>query len=393
MKHILRPLTLALASAFASSAVAGDGFTITGNIPGVTDSVRVVLLTAEREQAEKIAETFTTDGRFTLSDTVKMPQICKLAIQPRSKRGGFRSATMPRLMVENTDINVSLLLPIDSLAESYLPETLVAVEGSEAHRQFAEYIAACGEAEVKAKKAGYESAKKYFDTNDDPDTMAVYEALEKKAEAEFYAQRMKFVAEHPAYHISSALVFKELMDIFKHSDDELTAMVETVRVCPDTARVSLNDRVLAWSRQYSLDRKYPDFAVDNVKGEPVRLSQFVTPGKYTFVDFWASWCGPCRAAIPHVRKLREQYADKMEVLSISCDEDADAWNQAMMHEKMEWTQLRLNPTQLAEAGRLYSLSAIPRLILIDPMGRIVCSTNLPKEIDAYLEANIPSQKN
>lgn len=388
MKQIFRPLTLALATVFASQAMAAGGFTITGNIPGVTDSVKVVLLTAEREQAEKIAETFTTDGRFSLSDTVKMPQLCKLAIQSRSKRGGFRTAASPRLMVENTDINVSLLYPLDSVANSYLPETLMKVEGSDANRQFAEYIAACGDDEVKAKKAGYLEAEKYFESNDDPDTMAVYVRLKEKADAEFLAKRMKFVAEHPAYHISSALVFRELMDIFKYNDDELMAMAETVRVCPDSARVNLTDRALEWSRQYSMERKYPDFSADNVKGEAVKLSQFVTPGKYAFIDFWASWCGPCRSAIPHVRKLREQYAGKMDVLSISCDEDADAWNKAMMEEKMEWPQLRLNPSQMAEAGRLYSLSAIPRLILIDPTGRIVCSTNKPKEIDAYLENNM-----
>ena len=63
-------------------------------------------------------------------------------------------------------------------------------------------------------------------------------------------------------------------------------------------------------------------------------------------------------------------------------------DESMDKEQMEWTQLRLNPDQLREAGNLYAISAIPRLILIDPEGRIVCSTNLPKEIDAYLEANV-----
>ena len=62
--------------------------------------------------------------------------------------------------------------------------------------------------------------------------------------------------------------------------------------------------------------------------------------------------------------------------------------EAMEQEKMEWTQLRLNPEQIAEASKLYFISAIPRLILLDPMGRIVCSTNSPDEIDEYLRKNI-----
>lgn len=381
-------ISAALVIGSVSSAFAGDRFSISGTIPGISDSTRVVLLTAESEPAEKVAETFTTDGVFTLTDTVKMPRLYTLAIQPRSKRGDFRTATSPRLMVENVDMKVVFTQPLDSMANSYAPETLIKVEGSEANRQFAEYLAACSEAEVKAKKAGYKSARKWFETNADKDTMAKYEGLKKEAAAELLALKKKFIAEHPAYHISSALTFQELMRTFVYNDAELTAMVETVKVCPDTARVSLSNRALDWSKRYSIDRLYPDFMVDNDKNEAGKFSAYVEPGKWTFIDFWASWCGPCRSAIPHVRKLNEQYAGKMNVYSISCDESEAAWRKAMEQEKMEWKQLRLNPDQMAEASNLYYISAIPRLILLDPQGRIVCSTNSPDEVDEYLSRNL-----
>lgn len=384
----MKTIATILAVACAMPALAADHFTITGTIPGVTDSTRIVLSNIEREQPEKITEVFTTDGSFILTGSVKMPSLCTISIQPRSKRGGFRTATSPRMMVENTDINVSFRAPIGEMSESYVPDTLLTVTGSEANRQFAEYLASCSAAEDKAKRAGYLTAHKYFESNDNPDTMAIYNALEDKAKAELYAIKQKFIADHPAYHISSALTFKELQNIFVHSEDELTAMVERVSVCPDTARVSLNKRGLDWSKKYALVRKYSDFHVDDTNGEAKQFSSYMEPGQYTFIDFWASWCGPCRAAIPHVRKLHNQYAGKMKVLSISCDESPEAWKKAMDKEQMEWTQLRLNPDQLAEAGNLYAISAIPRLILIDPEGKIVCSTNLPKEIDAYLEANV-----
>lgn len=384
----MKTIATILAVACVVPALASDHFTITGTIPGVTDSTRIVLSNIEREQPEKITEVFTTDGSFTLSGSVKMPSLCTISIQPRSKRGGFRTATSPRMMVENTDINVSFRAPIGEMSESYVPDTLLTVTGSEANRQFAEYLASCSAAEDKAKRAGYLSAEKYFESMDNPDTMAIYNALEDKAKAELYVIKQKFIADHPAYHISSALTFKELQNIFVHSEDELTAMVERVSVCPDTARVSLNKRGLDWSKKYALVRKYSDFHVDDTNGEAKQFSSYMEPGQYTFIDFWASWCGPCRAAIPHVRKLHNQYAGKIKVLSISCDESPEAWKKAMDKEQMEWTQLRLNPDQLAEAGNLYAISAIPRLILIDPEGKIVCSTNLPKEIDAYLEANV-----
>ena len=383
-----RMLTLTLGAVCALSAVAGGGFTLSGTLPGVNDSVKVVLVNAERDKAQKIAEVVTTDGTFTLADSVKMPTLCKLNIQTRSKNGEFRTRTSPRLMVENTDMKVSFLASLDSMSNSYVSETLIGVEGSKAQSQFKEYLDACLSAERKADNASYMSAKKYFESNADKDTMMKYNVLKKEAAAELLAAQKRFISEHPDYHISSVLTFQELMRTYIYTEPELVTMVETVKVCPDTARVGLNDRALAWSRKYSLGMAYPDFEVNDTNNDTHSFSEYVTPGKYTFIDFWASWCGPCRAAIPHVRKLYNQYAGKMNIYSISCDNDEAAWRKAMDKEQMEWTQLHLNENQMGVVPQLYLLSAIPRLLLFDPEGRIVCSTNSPDEVDEYLAKNI-----
>ena len=383
-----RMLTLTLGAVCALSAVAGGGFTLSGTLPGVNDSVKVVLVNAERDKAQKIAEVVTTDGTFTLADSVKMPTLCKLNIQTRGKNGEFRTRTSPRLMVENTDMKVSFLASLDSMSNSYVSETLIGVEGSKAQSQFKEYLDACLSAERKADNASYMSAKKYFESNADKDTMMKYNVLKKEAAAELLAAQKRFISEHPDYHISSVLTFQELMRTYIYTEPELVTMVETVKVCPDTARVGLNDRALAWSRKYSLGMAYPDFEVNDTNNDTHSFSEYVTPGKYTFIDFWASWCGPCRAAIPHVRKLYNQYAGKMNIYSISCDNDEAAWRKAMDKEQMEWTQLHLNENQMGVVPQLYLLSAIPRLLLFDPEGRIVCSTNSPDEVDEYLAKNI-----
>jgi len=110
---------------------------------------------------------------------------------------------------------------------------------------------------------------------------------------------------------------------------------------------------------------YPD------KGEKLQgFDQF--KGKYLLVDFWASWCGPCRAAVPKVKQLYAQYKDKgFEVVSISIDDSKTAWQKAMEEEKMPWAQW-LSPDK-NKTMQTFLFSAIPTVYLVDREGKIVAS--------------------
>lgn len=108
-------------------------------------------------------------------------------------------------------------------------------------------------------------------------------------------------------------------------------------------------------------------------------------GKYLLVDFWASWCGPCRAAIPKVKELAEQYKAKgLEVVSISIDTDKKAWEKAMADEKMPWEQLLSDNKD--KTMELYQFSGIPTLYLIDRDGKIVTKfTGYSPEAEATIK--------
>lgn len=118
-------------------------------------------------------------------------------------------------------------------------------------------------------------------------------------------------------------------------------------------------------------------------------------GKYLLVDFWASWCGPCRQAIPHVKALSEQYKAKgLEVVSISIDTDKGKWQKAMEEEKMPWEQLLSDDKDKTMA--LYQFSGIPTLYLIDREGKIVTkftgySPEAEKEIKSVIEKGLGGQ--
>jgi thiol-disulfide isomerase/thioredoxin len=123
---------------------------------------------------------------------------------------------------------------------------------------------------------------------------------------------------------------------------------------------------------------YPD-----KNGVPQGLDQY--KGKYVLIDFWASWCGPCRQAIPKVKALYEKYKDKdFDVVSISIDDNKKAWAKAMEEEGMQWRQL-LSPDKNATMKN-FLFSGVPTIYLIDKQGKIVCKyTGYSKEAETEIE--------
>ena len=116
----------------------------------------------------------------------------------------------------------------------------------------------------------------------------------------------------------------------------------------------------------------PDFSQPDVNGNQVKLSSF--RGKYVLVDFWASWCGPCRAENPNVVKAYNKYKGKnFTVLGVSLDKPGATadWQGAIKSDGLTWTQVSDLKFWKNEAAVLYLVQSIPANFLIDPNGKIV----------------------
>lgn len=113
-----------------------------------------------------------------------------------------------------------------------------------------------------------------------------------------------------------------------------------------------------------------DFTQPDPTGKPVSLSQF--KGKYVLVDFWASWCGPCRQDNPNVVKAYNEFKDKnFTILGVSLDQSKDAWLKAIQQDGLSWTQVSDLKFWNNEAATLYGVQAIPYNVLVDPTGKII----------------------
>jgi thiol-disulfide isomerase/thioredoxin len=120
----------------------------------------------------------------------------------------------------------------------------------------------------------------------------------------------------------------------------------------------------------------PDFESITPEGTRLKLSEILPKAKYTFVDFWASWCAPCRAENPNVVKAYQQYGNKgLTILSVSLDTKGDLWKEAIKKDGMPWLHVSKLKGFEEPAAILYGIKKIPQNVLIDSKGKIV-ATNL-----------------
>lgn len=166
------------------------------------------------------------------------------------------------------------------------------------------------------------------------------------------------------------LDLEELERIFRNfdADVQVSEMARKVR-----ENIELRERI-------EPGRQAPNFTLVQRNGTPLTLSDF--RGKVVVLDFWASWCKPCRASFPWLREFYEEYQNKgVEIIGVSIDKNKTSWEKALSDEKLPWLQV-LDGTlghKEKRVGELYDVLYVPTFVLLDKEGKIVVRAHMEKE--------------
>lgn len=218
------------------------------------------------------------------------------------------------------------------------------------------------------------------------------EDAEKVAQAEKRYQEMdeaataavkQYIADHPDRQTAAKLLYD-----FRHSLDEnerrdiIARAGETFKATPGIDKIIDHLNVL---EKVAVGKKFTDFEMADPDGKMHKLSDFVGNGKVVLIDFWASWCPPCRADMPHLVELYAEYKKKnFEIVGISLDRTADAWKKGIQDLNMTWPQLSDVKFWQCEGAALYGVNSIPHTVLVDKDGTIIAKNLRGEALDAKL---------
>lgn len=189
-----------------------------------------------------------------------------------------------------------------------------------------------------------------------------FDSVKQVQIAEFAKANPKSLA--AAYAVSRSLLIEPKVEILEPIYAAFDSTVQQSKFGK-----TINESIVA-IRKTAIGQEAPEFTMNDLEGKPVTLSS--TRGKIVLVDFWASWCGPCRRENPNVVKAYAKFHPKgLEILGVSLDKDKDKWLEAIQKDKLTWNHVSDLKGWGNQAAKTYGIRAIPANVLLDKDGKIL----------------------
>lgn len=180
----------------------------------------------------------------------------------------------------------------------------------------------------------------------------------------------RFMLQHIGTPVADYLLAQTQSDFTKEEQEQLLKLFGQQKQQFYVYKGIMAQRAI--DQRTGIGAQFTDFSMPDPKGKMISVSDYVKKNKYTLIDFWASWCGPCRAEMPTVVKAYDLYHAKgFEVVGVSLDNNKEAWIKAIDQLKMPWPHMSDIKGWGCAGAALYNVKGIPANVLIDQQGKIV----------------------
>jgi peroxiredoxin len=345
-----KSIYLLVAAAILMSCSSKPHYTVKAKIDG-SDSLTFYLQKREDGKTVSIDSAVSKKGLFTFkAGSVKYPQLIQLVAGNTRKRLAF--------YLENSEISVTGTL--DSLFNAKVTGSVTQDE----YNSFVESNKALSDLYSKAYQ-DYQAARR-------ANNEVLQAAIEKRADSiqvEMSKLQKEYVKNHPKSYVTPSIVGSLSYEM---EAEELESMINGLDTSiANLPQIKTLKERLNVMKTVAVGQKAPDFTLNDPSGTPVSLSSKIG-AKVLLIDFWASWCNPCRQENPNVVKVFGEFHKKgFDIIGVSLDQDKDSWVKAIADDKLTWTHVSDLKYWGSDAAKLYAVNSIPSNLLLDDKGIII----------------------
>lgn len=332
---------IAAALGFAACSGNADKYVVTGSSDSLADGDKVILSYRDTSGVNISDTAVVTNGKFVFKGTAAKPVFAILSYDGSDEQS---------FILENGKIDIVIK---ENMMES--------LSGTENNRLLNEFNA------TEAVRNMANLMKKFTEG-----TMTAEDSLQIEPVQNAYMDAYKeFVLANPASFVGTEL-FKNIYYMLSTEEvDRFFAGVAEETVNGDEILVKIKE-VNDVKKNTAEGCKFVDMKMQTPEGKEISLSDIAGKGKVVLVDFWASWCGPCRAEMPNLVKAYKEFSGKnFEIVGVSLDSSADAWKAGIKNLGITWPQMSDLKGWQSEAAKLYGVNSIPHVLIIDGEGTII----------------------